>query len=239
MTKPPVNQQPGRKELVQTMFDRIAGKYDFLNHFLSLGIDKSWRRKLIRMMGKAHPETILDLATGTADLAILSMKIHPVQVTGTDISSEMLAIGKNKIKKLRLEDKIKLLQADSENLPFGDNSFDAAIVAFGVRNYEDLPVGLKEMKRILKPGGKAFILEFATPTAFPVKQLFTFYFRFVLPLLGRLISEHSSAYSYLPESVSAFPQGENFLQLMKQAGFENVNYLSLTFGITMLYTGNK
>lgn len=239
MTKPSIYQSPGRKEQVKAMFDGIAGRYDFLNHFLSLGIDRSWRKKLIRLLGKEHPQHILDLATGTADLAIAAMSVNPVKITGTDISAEMLAVGRAKVSKLGLQDKIELLQADSENLPFKDESFDAAMVAYGVRNYENLPGGLAEMYRILKPGSKAFILEFSKPTAFPVKQFFAFYFRYILPTLGRLISKHNSAYSYLPESVKVFPQGEEFTTLMRQAGFEEVNYQSLSLGITMLYTGIK
>jgi demethylmenaquinone methyltransferase / 2-methoxy-6-polyprenyl-1,4-benzoquinol methylase len=239
MTKPPVQQVPGRKEQVQNMFDSIAGNYDFLNHFLSLGIDRGWRRKLVRLMAKSKPAHILDLATGTADLAIEAMKSNPEQITGTDISGEMLAIGKEKIRKLGLEEKIRLIQADSENLPFDNNTFDAAMVAFGVRNYENLPKGLAEMYRVLKPGARAYILEFSTPTAFPVKQLFAFYFRFILPVIGRLVSKHSSAYSYLPESVNAFPQGNHFLLLMQDAGFRNAECTKLSFGITMLYIGNK
>lgn len=239
MTKPPVHQAEGRKEQVKNMFDSIAGKYDFLNHFLSLGIDRAWRSKLVRLMAKEKPAHILDLATGTADLAIEAMKANPQQITGTDISAEMLAIGRAKVSKLGWSEKITLVQADSENLPFATGTFDAAIVAFGVRNYENLPSGLAEMHRVLKPGAKAFILEFSTPTAFPVKQLFALYFRFILPMIGRLVSKHSSAYTYLPESVNAFPRGKQFLSLMQHAGFHNLESLKLSFGITMLYIGNK
>lgn len=239
MKKPSVYQSPGRKEDVKAMFDNIAGRYDFLNHFLSMGIDRSWRKKLIRMMGKDQPQQILDLATGTADLAIAAMKLNPAKVTGTDISEEMLAVGREKVKKLGLENKIILLKADSENLPFEESTFDAAMVAYGVRNYEDLPQGLKEMYRVLKPGSKAFILEFSRPVVFPVKQLFAFYFKFILPLIGRMVSKNNSAYTYLPESVKVFPQGEEFVSYMQQAGFSNVSYQSLSLGITMLYTGIK
>ncbi len=239
MKKPSVYQSPGRKEDVKAMFDNIAGRYDFLNHFLSMGIDKAWRRRLIRLMGEDKPLQILDLATGTADLAIAAMKLNPEKVTGTDISDEMLAVGKEKVKKLGLENKITLLKADSENLPFDNNSFDAAMVAYGVRNYENLPGGLSEMYRVLKPGSKAFILEFSRPVIFPVKQLFAFYFKYILPLIGRMISKNNSAYTYLPESVKVFPQGEEFTAYMKQAGFTRVSYKSLSLGITMLYIGVK
>ncbi len=239
MTKPPTQQVPGRKEQVQSMFDNIAGKYDFLNHFLSMGIDRSWRRKLVSLMAKDHPKHILDLATGTADLAIEAAGINPESITGTDIAAEMLAIGCQKVKKQGLENLITLIQADSENLPFDSERFDAAMVAYGVRNYENLPLGLAEMNRVLKPGARAFILEFSKPTSFPVKQLYFIYFRFILPLIGRLISKHSSAYTYLPESVNAFPQGIEFTKLMRNAGFKEVTALKLTFGITMLYVGTK
>jgi demethylmenaquinone methyltransferase / 2-methoxy-6-polyprenyl-1,4-benzoquinol methylase len=239
MNKPPVQQNPGRKEQVKGMFNSIAGRYDFLNHFLSVGVDYYWRKRLVKILSKDRPSEILDLATGTADLAIAAMKVNPEHVTGTDISEAMLAIGNEKILKLGLAEKINLLQADSENLPFENGRFDAAMVAFGVRNYEDLPKGLSEMSRVLKPGGKAIILEFAKPTKAPFKYLFSFYFRFILPLIGRLVSKHSSAYSYLPESVELVPQGKDFLDLMEQNGFRNVKSVSLTFGIAMLYIGTK
>jgi len=237
MTRPPIHQVPGRKEQVRDMFDSIAGRYDFLNHFLSLGIDRVWRRKLISLLAADRPAKILDLASGTADLAIEAARATQAFITGTDISAEMLAIGREKVRGLGLEDRITLLIADSESLPFGDNTFDAAMVAFGVRNYENLQKGLDEMNRVLQPGGKAFILEFAKPGFFPVKQLFSLYFRFILPLIGKLISKHRSAYSYLPESVSVFPQGENFCMQMRKSGFSDVSYRKLSFGIAMLYSG--
>ncbi len=239
MNKPPVQQEPGRKEQVKSMFDSIAGNYDFLNHFLSMGIDRGWRRKLISLMAKEHPQHILDLASGTADLAIAASSLKPESIIGTDISVEMLAVGREKIKKSGLDKMITLMEADSENLPFGDNRFDAAMVAYGVRNYENLQRGLKEMNRVLKPGAKAFILEFSKPTASPVKQLYSIYFRFILPVIGRLVSRHSSAYTYLPESVNAFPQGKEFTGMMIKAGFSNVSARQLTFGITTLYSGTK
>lgn len=237
--RPPIHQVPGRKEQVREMFDSIAGKYDFLNHFLSLGIDRIWRKKLISRIAAEKPSKILDLASGTADLAIEAARATQAIITGTDISVEMLAIGRDKVRELGLENRITLLIADSENLPFEDNTYDAAMVAFGVRNYENLQKGLDEMNRVLKPGGKACILEFAQPGLFPVKQLFSLYFRFVLPLLGKLISRHKSAYTYLPESVSVFPQGENFCMRMTKSGFSDISYRKLSFGIAMLYTGFK
>jgi demethylmenaquinone methyltransferase/2-methoxy-6-polyprenyl-1,4-benzoquinol methylase len=221
------------------MFNHIAGRYDLLNHLLSMGIDRGWRKKLVKLMAEDHPKRILDMATGTADLAIAAARIKPENITGTDIAEEMLAVGQEKVDKLGLSGVITLLKADSENLPFGDAEFDAAMVAFGVRNYENLPKGLKEMCRVLKPGSRAFILEFSKPQKFPVKQLFGFYSRFILPTIGRLVSRHSTAYSYLPESVAAFPQDEQFIQIMLDAGFRKAEFISLSFGITNLYIGKK
>jgi len=239
MIKPPVTQTPGRKVQVQAMFNDIALRYDLLNHLLSMGIDKGWRRKLVKLMARNNPQRILDLATGTADLAIAASAIQPLNITGTDIAEEMLAIGREKVNKLGLGNMITLLKADSENLPFADAEFDAAMVAFGVRNYEDLPKGLHEMCRVLKPGSSAFILEFSKPKKFPVKQLFGFYSRFILPLIGRMVSKNKTAYTYLPESVAAFPQDEVFLRIMREAGFSKAEYISLSFGITNLYIGQK
>jgi demethylmenaquinone methyltransferase / 2-methoxy-6-polyprenyl-1,4-benzoquinol methylase len=239
MTKPPITQTPGRKLQVQAMFNNIAGRYDLLNHLLSMGIDKGWRKKLINLMAQDKPSRILDMATGTADLAIAAAAINPENITGTDIAEEMLAIGQEKVNKLGMQKIITLLKADSENLPFKDAEFDAAMVAFGVRNYENLPQGLSEMCRVLKPGKKAFILEFSKPQKFPVKQLFGFYSRFILPLIGRIVSKHSTAYSYLPESVAAFPEDEQFIKIMLAAGFSQAEFISLSFGITNLYIGKK
>jgi len=239
MSKPHITQTPGRKQQVQVMFNSIAGRYDLLNHLLSMGIDRGWRKKLVRLMAKDKPSRILDMATGTADLAIAAAKIHPDNITGTDIAEEMLAIGQEKVDKLGLGNIIKLLKADSENLPFGNSELDAAMVAFGVRNYENLPKGLSEMSRVLKPGSRAFILEFSKPQKFPVKQLFGFYSRFILPVIGRLVSKHSTAYSYLPESVAAFPQEDEFINIMLKSGFSKAEFMSLSFGITNLYIGTK
>lgn len=239
MSKPPITQSPGRKEKVKEMFNSIAGRYDFLNHFLSFGIDHWWRKRLVKEMAARNPQAILDVATGTADLAIAASRLKPIKITGTDIAEEMLEIGKKKIQKLGLTDTIELLKADSENLPFADETYDAAMVAFGVRNYEDLQKGLNEMYRILKKEGSAYILEFSRPMAFPVKQLYSFYFKIILPLLGRVVSRHSDAYTYLPESVSVFPQGEKFLEIMQKSGFRNTRHSSLTMGICSLYTGEK
>lgn len=219
------------------MFNDIAPRYDFLNHFLSAGIDHRWRKILIKELEKKPHEHILDLATGTGDLAIAASRLNPISIKGVDIADEMLAIGREKIRNKGLSGIIVLEHGDSENLPIKEKTFDSAMVAFGVRNYENLSKGLSEMLRILKPGGGAYILEFSTPTNFPVKQLYHFYFRYILPFLGRLVSKNSSAYTYLPETVYLFPQGNDFLSIMNKAGFENLSVRKLTFGIASLYTG--
>src|SRR5882672_2386542 len=203
--------QSGKKEQVARMFDNISGNYDFLNHFLSLGIDTLWRRKAIRQLKSIQPRFILDVATGTGDFAIEALRLNPDKVIGVDISEGMLEVGRKKMAKRGLASKIELRSADSEKLPFEENKFDAIIVAFGVRNFEHLEKGLYEMLRVLKPGGKVVILEFSKPTVFPLRQLFHFYFRFILPKIGRWVSHDSSAYTYLPESVQAFPDGKEFL----------------------------
>ncbi len=227
------------------MFNNIAANYDFLNHFLSLGIDILWRRKAIRVLKEYFSEKnitggrILDIATGTGDFAIEAIKLNPDKITGVDISEKMLAAGKEKIKKLFLENKIELLQADSENLPFSDKSFDAITVGFGVRNFENIETGLFEMNRVLKEKGIAIILEFSKPEKFPIKQIYNFYFKNILPLAGRIISKDSRAYTYLPESVFAFPSGNPFLEIMNKTGFRNLKQIPLSFGIASLYIGKK
>lgn len=221
------------------MFNDIAPKYDFLNHFLSAGIDKSWRKKAIKLLGEQEPQNILDVATGTADLAIQAMAIKPEKVTGVDIAEKMLEVGREKIKKRGLADKIILQQADACSLPFDDNSFDAVTVAFGVRNFENLDKGLKEMNRVLRSGGMAVILEFSNPKTFPMKQLYNFYFRVILPTVGKIVSRNSSAYTYLPETVKAFPDGSKFVNIMEDAGYQQVERHDLTFGIASIYTGIK
>jgi len=228
-----------KKAQVADMFDNIAGKYDFLNHFLSMGIDKGWRKKAIREIATVKPKTILDIATGTGDLAIAANKLQPQKIIGIDISEGMLEIGKKKITALQLNDVITLQKGDSENLEFADNSFDAITCAYGVRNFENLTAGLKEMYRVLKPGGKVAILEFSHPKKFPVKQIYEFYFRYILPTLGKMVSKHSTAYSYLPESVKAFPEGRRFVEILNECGFKDANARALTFGITTLYNAEK
>ena len=229
----------GKKEQVRVMFDNIAYKYDFLNHFLSAGIDIGWRKKLVKMINKHQPQHTLDVATGTADLAIALAKKTKTPIIGIDISNGMLDIGREKLKKLNLDQQIVLQQADSENLPFNDNVFDAVMVAFGVRNFENLDKGLAEMNRVLKPGGMLAVLEFSRPRKFPVKQLYNFYFRFILPFLGRLISKDKGAYTYLPESVGKFPDGQDFINHLTSCGYHKNSERRLSFGIATIYTGFK
>lgn len=222
------------------MFNDIAPRYDFLNHFLSLGIDKIWRRKVIRKVILENPNDVLDIATGTADLAILLAKKNPrVIITGVDLAENMLEVGREKVKKLNFSNRITLKQADSLSLPFASESFDSAMVAFGVRNFEDPVKGMSETYRVLRKKGKYFVLEFSLPRRFPMAQLYKFYFKAILPCIGRMVSGHKKAYTYLPESVNAFPDGENFLQLMKKAGFTNCKYKKLSFGIATIYEGEK
>jgi demethylmenaquinone methyltransferase/2-methoxy-6-polyprenyl-1,4-benzoquinol methylase len=228
-----------KKEQVRSMFNNIAGKYDFLNHFLSAGIDRRWRKRVIKILRKKQPGRILDVATGTADLAIAESDLNPDKIVGVDIADQMLDIGREKLEKKKLTQLITLENGDSENLRFDEGSFDAVTVAFGVRNFENLDQGLKEMYRVLDHGGTAVVLEFSRPRNFPVKQLYSFYFRYILPLLGRIISRHNSAYTYLPESVGSFPDGEAFIQRLQAAGFTNCTHRPLTFGIATVYTGEK
>lgn len=231
--------QAGKKQQVARMFDSISGNYDFLNHFLSLGIDIRWRKKAINLLADGSPKIILDVATGTGDFAVETLKLNPEQVIGVDISEGMLEVGRKKMKTRGYEHKIDLRLGDSENLPFEENKFDAVIVAFGVRNFENLERGLSEMHRVLKPGGRMVVLEFSKPRAFPFKQLYNFYFNFILPKIGRLISRDPAAYTYLPESVQAFPDGDDFTSILKRLGFNQTSCKPLTFGISSLYTGIK
>jgi len=221
------------------MFDHIAPHYDFLNHFLSLGIDRIWRRKAIRLLEPLSPTTILDLATGTGDLAIAASRLNPGKITGLDISEKMLDLGRNKIRKKKLSGLIELKKGDSEQLPFQNETYDAVMAAFGVRNFEVPQKGIDEMFRVLKPGGNVVVLEFSRPQKFPVKQLYNFYFFRILPNLGRIFSKDYSAYSYLPESVEQFPCGEAFLQMLENAGFSRLVAKPLSFGIAHIYFGVK
>ncbi len=221
------------------MFDQIAGSYDFLNHLLSLNIDKGWRRKAIRSLAEIHPRTILDVATGTADMAIGVLSLNPDKVTGVDVSKGMLDIGRKKILVRGLSEKITLIEAACEALPFESCSFDAAMVAFGVRNFKDPELGLSEIFRVLNPGGKLVVLEFSLPRQTWLRALYRFYFHHMVPAIGRWFSRDLSAYRYLPDSVEAFPKGEAFVTLMNHAGFSNADYKPLSAGICGLYTGIK
>jgi demethylmenaquinone methyltransferase / 2-methoxy-6-polyprenyl-1,4-benzoquinol methylase len=239
MVVPYKDQDASKKEQVAQMFDNISPKYDLLNHLLSGGIDILWRKKAVKMLRKAQPQTILDIATGTGDFAIEALALKPQKIVGVDISEGMLRVGREKISKLGMENVIELRSGDSERLPFDDNTFDAVIVSFGVRNFEHLEKGLRDMQRVLKPGGTCLVLEFSKPRRFPFKQLYQFYFKYILPLIGRLVSKDTSAYSYLPESVQAFPDGDDFLAIYQRAGFQNTSCTALTFGISSIYSGQK
>jgi len=235
----PYNSVTAKSEQVADMFDNIAHRYDFLNQLLSLGIHKGWRKKAVRLLEGVPHRFILDIATGTGDLAIEALKLKPEKITGVDISEGMLKMGREKLKKMNLEDRIELKKGNSENLPFSDNSFDAITVGFGVRNFEHLEAGLSSMFRVLKPGGTAVILEFSRPRVFPVKQVYSFYFRRVCPFIGRIFSKDNRAYTYLNESVTAFPDGADFLKIMRKSGFSECTELPLSFGIATIYTGKK
>ncbi|MEM9831804.1 MAG: bifunctional demethylmenaquinone methyltransferase/2-methoxy-6-polyprenyl-1,4-benzoquinol methylase UbiE [Bacteroidota bacterium] len=232
-------QASSKKEQVAEMFNNISRRYDLLNHLLSLGIDIYWRKQAIKLLKPHQPKQILDIATGTADFAIEALALNPDKVIGVDISEGMLAMGHKKLKRRQLDDRIELQLGDSEGLRFNDNVFDAAIVAFGVRNFETLHDGLKDIFRVLKPGGRLVVLEFSKPTRFPMKQLYNFYFKNILPLIGKVISKDQSAYTYLPESVQAFPDGQAFLQALQRAGYTETRCKALTFGISSIYTGKK
>lgn len=238
MTVKPYASEGSKREQVELMFDRISPKYDLLNRLCSLGTDQGWRRKVIRGLGKEPVGRLLDVATGTADLAIMGSKVAK-HVTGADISAGMLAYGRIKVEKAGLSERIELVQADAVELPFPDASFDAITVAFGVRNFEDLVRGIAGMARVLRPGGRLFVLEFSTPQRAPFKQLFRFYFHRVMPLIGRMVSKDNTAYTYLPESVDAFPQGKAFEEILIACGLKDIKSRLLTFGVATLYTARK
>jgi demethylmenaquinone methyltransferase/2-methoxy-6-polyprenyl-1,4-benzoquinol methylase len=236
----PYDSGSAKKDQVATMFDNIAHKYDFLNHFLSMGIDKRWRKRAIQLLKEVQPAYILDVATGTGDLAFSAAKALPeAKILGVDISNEMMNVGRKKAIQKGLAQRVDFSLADSENLPFEDETFDAVMVAFGVRNFENLQKGLDEMNRVLKTNGKIFILEFSRPRMFPFKQFFGFYFKYILPVIGKISSRDPRAYKYLFESVQAFPDYENFLSLMKKAGFNSNKWEALSLGICSIYTGEK
>ena len=228
-----------KKGQVEEMFNNISPKYDLLNHLLSVNVDKIWRKKAVNKLKAVQPELVLDVATGTGDFAVAITKLSDVKVIGIDISEGMLNVGRRKIEKKGLTEFVKLLKADSEKLPFENNSFDAATVGFGVRNFENLEKGLSEIFRVLKPEAKFLVLEFSKPKKAPFKQLYYFYFTKVLPLIGRLISKDSNAYTYLPESVNEFPDGERFLTILADVGFVKNKSFPQTFGIATIYEAYK
>ncbi len=235
----PYQDASGKKVQIERMFDSISGKYDFLNRSLSFGIDVYWRKRMVNVLRKHKPVQILDIATGTADVALAMESLKPQYITGLDLSEKMLEKGREKVAKRNLQHLITLVKGDSEQLPYPDNSYDAVTVAFGVRNFENLSLGLSEMSRVLKPGGKVVILEFSRPRIFPIKQLYDFYFRHFLPWWGKLVSKDQSAYTYLYDSVNAFPEGDDFLKIASTSGFRELKAERVTFGIVSLYTGTK
>ena len=233
--------EASKKQQVAQMFDRVASRYDFLNHLLSLNIDRYWRRVAIAQLREIAPQHILDVATGTGDLALAALQLTPPpkQITGVDISEKMLELGREKIAKKGLSTTISLQTGDAENLPFDDECFDAVTVAFGVRNFENLEKGLSELHRVLRKGGKLVVLEFSHPQTFPVKQFYGIYSRYLLPFIGKWVSDDQSAYKYLPASVEAFPSGKAFADVLSSQKFNKIQWKPLTFGICSVYTGIK
>ncbi|MCE1199466.1 MAG: bifunctional demethylmenaquinone methyltransferase/2-methoxy-6-polyprenyl-1,4-benzoquinol methylase UbiE [Marinilabiliales bacterium] len=237
--KPYRDSDAGKKEQIASMFNSIAPKYDLLNHTLSFGIDHSWRKKAIRLIAGRKPALLLDVATGTGDFAIAALRSGAQKIIGIDISTEMIAVGKEKIRKLELQERIELKQGDSESIDFPADHFDCATVAFGVRNFENLGKGLSELHRVLKPGGSLCVLEFSKPRNPVVKWAYGFYSRYILPRLGRMVSGDKAAYTYLPESVEGFPDGKDFIAFMSGAGFVEIKEYRLTFGVATIYIGIK
>lgn len=229
-----------KKKQVENMFDKIAFRYDFLNRFLSAGIDVGWRRKAIKQLIPSQPKNILDVATGTGDFALACYEIlKPEKITGIDISEGMLDIGRKKIEKAGLQNKIELLNGDSEAILYEDNAFDAVTVAFGVRNFENLEKGLSEIKRVLKPGGKLIVLECTKPSAPVIKELYNFYMKRVTPKIGKIIAKNNEAYKYLNDSVLQFPEKESFIHILDKSAYRNAFYKTLTLGICTIYCAEK
>ncbi len=228
-----------QKQYVRSLFDSIAYRYDLLNHLLSGGIDLYWRRRVIEVLRPSRPQRILDVATGTGDLAVAATRLDPASITGVDIAAEMLERGRGKVLRKGLDHAITLVQGDAESLPFRDQTFDAVIVAFGARNFERLEKGLEEMRRVVRTGGMAVILEFSIPTNIVLRSLYLIYFRTILPRIGRLISRHREAYTYLPNTVVQFPQGDDMVRIIRDAGFSGAIARTLTFGIATIYSGTR
>jgi|TARA_B100000795_G_scaffold268174_1_gene254560 demethylmenaquinone methyltransferase/2-methoxy-6-polyprenyl-1,4-benzoquinol methylase len=237
--KPYKNEAGSKKEQVAKMFNNIAHRYDFLNHTLSMGIDILWRKKAVKLLKEINPNKVLDIACGTGDFSIEDLNSGAKKVVGLDISSGMIEVGNNKINKKGLQDKVELLVGDSEEMPFENSSFDGITVGFGVRNFENLEKGLSEMYRVLTDNGQVIILEFSKPKKFPIKQFYFFYFKYILPKIGRLISKDQTAYTYLPDSVNAFPDGKNFTEILEKVGFKNTRIIPCSFGIASIYVGTK
>ena len=240
MTKPPIGQAPGKRAQVEAMFDEIAPRYDALNRVLSFGVDVLWRKRAVALLAEAlrrRPDRLLDVATGTADLAIEALSLGPREVVGVDISDGMLDGGRDKVRRRGLGDRVTLVQGDAADLPFPDGAFDGAFVAFGVRNFEDLQRGLAGIRRVLQPGAPLVVLETSQPTAFPFKQGYGVYARHIMPRVGRAISGNAEAYEYLPESAREFPYGDAFLREMRAAGFSDGVARPQTFGVASLYRG--
>tara|TARA_B110000091_G_scaffold174763_1_gene188935 strand:- start:6 stop:734 length:729 start_codon:yes stop_codon:yes gene_type:complete len=237
--KPYKDSELGKKEQVAQMFDTISENYDELNRVISLGIDVKWRKKVVEIVGKKKPKQILDIATGTGDLVLMMASLNPDRIVGLDISAGMLEVGKRKIEKAKLSDKIEMIVGDSEEMPFNDNTFDAITVSFGVRNFANLDKGIKEIARVLKPTGVLVILETSNPTKFPFKQGYKFYTNFILPIIGKIFSKDKVAYSYLSESANSFPFGEAFNNILQKNGFTNTKATPVTFGVATIYTASK
>jgi demethylmenaquinone methyltransferase/2-methoxy-6-polyprenyl-1,4-benzoquinol methylase len=237
--KPYKDSDKGKKEQVAQMFDNISENYDGLNRVISFGIDVKWRKKVVSIIGKNNPKQILDIATGTGDLAIMMAGLNPDKVIGLDISAGMLEVGKQKVAKVNLSDKIEMIVGDSENMPFKDNTFDAITVSFGVRNFANLDKGLTEIKRVLKPGGTFVVLETSVPTKFPYKQGYRFHTSVILPIIGKLFSKDKVAYSYLSESANSFPYGEKFNNILLKNGFTTAIDKPVTFGVASIYIATK
>ena len=237
--KPYKDSALGKKDQVATMFNNISKNYDDLNRVICFGIDISWRKKVVQIVSKNNPQQILDIATGTGDLALMMSTLAPEKIIGLDISEGMLSVGKEKISKAQLNDKIEMVVGDSEDIPYADNTFDAITVSFGVRNFANLDKGLGEIRRVLKSGGILVILETSNPTKFPFKQGYKFYTSFILPVIGKLFSKDKIAYSYLSESANFFPFGEAFNNILKKNGFINTTHTPVTFGVATIYSASK